>query len=441
MIYILWETFDIAVNFYQGFIVVYFAYAYLGDKQQRGFYKSSGCIFGIVIATAISIMNHIIIFEHLYAVLYSLIIFLYCCTCLKGSLLKKIFASVLPNLIMGLSSALIANIAAILFGVDLYSILSVNNIERFISMLAVQLLILYCVTISIRLLKNNEETDDGLVKSEWLLITSVLAISVVIVALLNLSSLNPISHKSKVFTVIVFCGIIMINTVVCYLAVDLEKKNKAVRENEILKVQQEYSKQYVDNVNTEYDVIRKLRHDYKSDCTAIYTLLADGNIEKAMKHIEENVDSLSEAEILINTNDDVVNAVVNSKLSAAKSFGIEVTCLSVKTISGIDDFDLCRLLSNMLENAVTACMSSKRTDRQIYIKISSDECKYVFCIKNTIDESVLEKNPKLKSTKVQVQKHGYGTRIIRDISKKYSGRCDFYEENGKFCCHVILKIN
>lgn len=74
---ILWEVFEIAVNFFQGFVLVYFPYSYLGDKQKRKFYKSQGIVYSIILAAAISIMNRITIFEHFYALLYVAIIFLY----------------------------------------------------------------------------------------------------------------------------------------------------------------------------------------------------------------------------------------------------------------------------------------------------------------------------------------------------------------------------
>ena len=73
----LWETFEISVNFLQGFILAFFPYSYLEDKKNRKFYKSPGIIYTIIIASAISIMNRITMFEHFYALIYVIIIFIY----------------------------------------------------------------------------------------------------------------------------------------------------------------------------------------------------------------------------------------------------------------------------------------------------------------------------------------------------------------------------
>lgn len=60
-------------------------------------------------------------------------------------------------------------------------------------------------------------------------------------------------------------------------------------------------------------------------------------------------------------------------------------------------------------------------------------------MKNTIGHSVLEGNPELNTTKKDKIIHGFGTKIINDIAKKYNGAFDYYEENGYFICSIILK--
>jgi hypothetical protein len=321
---------------------------------------------------------------------------------------------VFPVLIVAILSALISNFTSFLFETSLYDICSKETIDRFITIIAVQLMIIYVIVISLRMLKKNETGKNALAVAEWMLISSVLVISIIIGAFLEMLSLEGISHGSRRYLVFSLAGIILINVVVCYLVVDLEKKNMAMCENELLHLQQEYNKQYVKNADTEYDLIRKMRHDFRDNYSALYTLLADGNVQSAKQHIEKHLDNLVKTETFVRTENDIVNAVINSKLSAARSFGIEATCLSISDFHEIDDIDLCRLLSNMLENAITACNSSQREVKQIYLKISSDEYKYIFNLKNTIDASVLKKNPTLKTTKKEkILLSEYGVNLIR----------------------------
>lgn len=436
---ILWEVFEISVNFFQGFILVFFPYSYLGDKQNRKFYKSQGIAYSIILASAISVMNRVTAFEHFYALIYVAITFLYTYIHLNGSLLKKIFAAIFPSLVMAAISVLTTNLFSVLFNISPEQVLTNDSVERCFAVIATQFLIICVIILSLKIIKRSDNKNFDLAAAEWILISVVLAISIVICAFLNFASFEILSPNGRIYIVIAFMGIILINAVVCYLVVDLGKKNAAVRENEILKLQREYNNQYIKNANTEYDLIKKLRHDFKDSYSVIYTLLSEGKSDKAMEHIKNNIDILSQTEIFVRTNNDIVNAVVNAQMSTAKSFGIDATCLSVMDFDGIDDVDLCRLLSNMFENAVTACVNSKRNKKQIYMKITSDENNYTFNLKNTIDSSVLTNNKNLHTTKNMNGEHGYGTKIIRDIAVKYNGRCDFYEEDDLFCCNVILK--
>ncbi len=86
---IIWEIFEIAVNFFQGFILVFFPYSCLGDKQNRKFYKSQGIVYSIILAATISIMNRLTVFEHFYALIYVSLIFIYSLRYLNGTALKK----------------------------------------------------------------------------------------------------------------------------------------------------------------------------------------------------------------------------------------------------------------------------------------------------------------------------------------------------------------
>lgn len=85
----LWDLFEITVNFFQGFIMIFFAHSYLGDKNDKIFLKSSGVLYGIALAATISILDYYTVFESFYAFLYIVIIFAYSALGLKGTWLKK----------------------------------------------------------------------------------------------------------------------------------------------------------------------------------------------------------------------------------------------------------------------------------------------------------------------------------------------------------------
>lgn len=433
---VLWTIFEVLINVFQGFIFCYYSYRYMNNKGIKPFIFSIGSVFSLILAATITFFNFITIFEHFWALLYCLIVFIYAMIGLKGALIDKLFSSLFAILLMIISAAFITNFYSALFGISLEDILSHKGVPRFLAVISAQLFMVYLLMISLKILKKDEKSEFK--RRESMLIIIVLLISIVVSAFLNFISLKSLPSEGHYLIVLAFLGILIINITVFILVSDLSMMNNKIREAELLKLKNEYNQQYISDANTQYEVIQKLRHDFKDNMSVLYQLINDGKSDKAISYIGNYIDKLNETETIIKTNNEIVNAVVNSKLSVAKMYGINVICMCVLNFSGINDVDLCSLLSNMLENAVTACKQCTKPSKRIYINITSDEYKYIFCIKNTIQESVLQDNPDLMTTKRNKEGHGIGIKIIKDIAAKYNGNVDYYEENDEFCCNVFL---
>jgi sensor histidine kinase regulating citrate/malate metabolism len=208
----------------------------------------------------------------------------------------------------------------------------------------------------------------------------------------------------------------------------------------ILSVKEHYMEQYINNANTQYEMIRKIRHDLKDQLSTVYELLSNDKIKETMEFIEQSNSIVKTTLTFVQTNNPIANAIINSKLSSAYTLGIKVSCITVNDFVGINELDLCDLLSNTLENAITACESlSPDSNKYISLEISKENNIYTFMIKNSLDKSVISQNPTLKTTKKDRVNHGLGISIIRDIVNKYNGRYDYYEINNTFCCSIILK--
>ena len=438
MKYILWSVFEIIINIFQGFATCYYTYKYMNNNGKfKNFLQSRSLIFVVLMSVSITVVNYITIFEHFGLLIYVMILFIYAMKELHGKLIEKIFSAVLPILIIIISSAFISNFYASLFRIKLDVILSQNNFPRFIALISTQFVMVYLLMISLKILKKKE--NNSLNIRECMLIGIILLISIAVSTFLNIISFRNPTLIGHDLIVLAFLGLLIINITVFYLVVDLSKINITVRENEALKIKNEYSQQYISSANTQFDVIKKLRHDFKDNMSLIYELIQKGNSNKAISYMNKYFKELSSTENFIKTNNEIVNAVVNSKLSVAKSYGINIICMCISDFNGINDMDLCSLLSNLLENAITACKSCDKDSKRIYINISSDKYRYVFSVKNTIQNSVLQSNPNLITTKDNKVEHGLGVKIIKGIALKYNGKVDFYEENDEFCCNVILK--
>ncbi len=437
---LMWEFTEIAVNFFQSFICIYFAYFYLGtSKDRQTIILQSGCYF-IALGFTISLMNHYLIFEHIFSIIYLAIIIIYAMTNLDGSISKKIFASVFPLMMCFGISAIVLNFMAMIFRVDVYTLITVDDSNRLITIILVQLVILYFTILSRKLFKNNRKQNIELTVTEWIFISVMLIVSTIIVICLNAISLETTSRTTMLYTVIALVCVVFINIFVCLLITTLGKKNNLLLQNQVYKLEKQYLHDYIESINFRQEITSKLRHDFSDNFTIVHTLLKDQKTQEAIVHIENNLQEIARSDSFVNTNNYVVNAIINSKLSKAKSLGVEVSCLSINNFSWISDMDLSRLLGNLLENGTCACELAIESNKKssLHIKIIEDDYKYIFSVKNTIHSSVLKDNPSLATTKSDKNNHGYGIKIIKEIAEKYNGQVDFYEQDDFFYCNVML---
>ena len=305
---VLWMLFEITINIYQAFAIVLFMYTVLGDKRSREFLFSPAPMYAISIATMITLDNyvsvlipnggHMIIFQHSFTLVYMSIAVIYAVVCLKGSLINKMLYSILSLIVPILAAALGSNIASAVSEFDLQGIMIIPSGVRFISVIAVQLIVFYLYFLIIKIIRSFKVQDESLQKIEWALIFSILLISIFACMLLSVISSSLSSDTHKIFAAIIFTILIAINIIVCYLLVALGKKNEIAREVETLRLAQEYNQQYVNSATAEYDTIRKLQHDFKNNYYTVHTLIKEGNAQAALDHIEGNLELLESFAVL-----------------------------------------------------------------------------------------------------------------------------------------------
>ena len=231
-------------------------------------------------------------------------------------------------------------------------------------------------------------------------------------------------------------GLFTLNIICLYITISLNRSNRVAEELKLKEQQQKHDVQYAETVRGQYEEIRNIRHDIKQHLSVISGLQLDGKYDEAQKYISEITSNIAKIEMFMDVGSDFVNAILNSKLSIAKSKGMEVLCSSSSNVNGIDEYDLCNIIGNILDNAIEG---AEKTDNAIVeVSIASDKYKLTIKVSNSIAESVLHENPALKTSKPQHAIHGFGTKSIKTISEKYNGNTDFYEDGLTFICRVEL---
>ncbi len=198
-----------------------------------------------------------------------------------------------------------------------------------------------------------------------------------------------------------------------------------------LEEQAKLNYKYYEELQTNTDKMRKYRHDTNNIIQSIYSILEnpdDNSTEQAMeltKTLEDEINSINLNRYCSHT---IVNAVLAdkenmlAKVNAKCRFSVNIP----QDIS-ISGFDLCRVFSNILDNAYEAC--SDLSDSKI-----------------TLDASIIDGylyiklcNPFEKKEKPTDSERGNGLEIIKQITDKYNGETIVTVENGIFETLVTLK--
>ncbi len=221
---------------------------------------------------------------------------------------------------------------------------------------------------------------------------------------------------------------------------------KYVAENVDLKQQMEeiqhdyeLQKDMADEIMKMREQSRALKHDMKNHTLVILSYLEKNQIEEAKQYTSEILDKLNAMYTYISVGNSLLNFIINSKLSKAKELEIEIKAeIENLSFSYVDSIDFSSLLGNILDNAMDAAVNSE--SKKLGVIIAHKKGFDTIAVKNSIDWSVLDRNPELRTSKTEPD-HGLGVRQIRAIVEKYGGELDIYEEQGMFCVFVVFQGN
>ena len=241
--------------------------------------------------------------------------------------------------------------------------------------------------------------------------------------------------KGLVFLTLLSLGLSVIGiAVLVYYISELEHKQQETQFS-LQKLEMEQSNyQQLNNVSKE---IKIMKHDLKHDYVLIENYLKEKEYLKIMKIVESRMQEVQEVTTTINSNNNIINAIINYKMMIANSKNIKINYeINVSSKEYMKDYHLNELLSNLLDNAIDNC---SKNDPKIEVFIEEDVFLYLEVI-NKINDSVLNKNPDLRTSKLGGN-HGHGIKSVKRIVNEYRGSVKFFEKDNKFHASIIIPLN
>ncbi len=185
------------------------------------------------------------------------------------------------------------------------------------------------------------------------------------------------------------------------------------------------NKQYAEKSKALYDNAASFRHDFKNHLLVIAGLIDKKEYEKAKIYTENLYGQSSIMSFRYSTGRPVVDILIEEKLP--QDDDINIICdLKIPSDFEIDDIDLCIIISNALDNALSACK-----------KVSSDKFIYIYG-RRTANMLLIEFE---NSYDGKAFSEGTGLANIRAAANKYNGKAFIKADNNRFDLKILFNIS
>lgn len=438
MMNIAWNLFELAVNVWESGLIMAFVFRFLDAPPREAENRWKFVLGWAGYFAIVSVMNHITVYEGLAGFVYVAYLFLFSLI-LEGSLLKKLMASAMTLACVILISSTVTNTVSVLADVPLEIIYTTGNFYRLLSILAVQLMLVYCFQMLVKIFQRN-----GVIfqKTEWLVIISVLVLSLLVMVFLHILAMEAhLADAQARLLVLANLCIIAMNLLLFYLVNRLSLNNHRIRtmqEQQQLLLRENH---YAESIQQQADTLQRMRHDWKQHLSVVQTMLKGGETERALAYLQtyqEHEITAVLTGLQVNSNNRYLDALLHVKFTMAKECNIQVECNCQAEFECYSDVKLCNLIGNLMDNAIEACQRIEEGRRYIRLTIRGNSERMIIETANTVNAPVTETNPHMETNKYNGTTHGYGMQTIRSIARQYNGDLDYYDQDGIFHMQVVL---
>lgn len=231
----------------------------------------------------------------------------------------------------------------------------------------------------------------------------------------------------------------MMNFFAFYLLEDIVKKGEASREMEIFELQGREQLEMYNALNDNFEKQRAENHEFQNHIMCIRSLVENGEYDSLKEYINE-ISRLEQAVVnVIDTNNAIVNAVINTKYHEANSKHI-VFVFKINDLSGlkISDKDIVVLLSNLLNNAIEACEKCEG-NRVIKLKFMVEGGMTILSVRNTFSHPLVRQGDDFLTTKdYERTSHGVGIRNVIKVVNKYDGTYVIKDSDNEFYFSIMF---
>lgn len=432
-------VFELGVNLFQSFMFIGFFYLFFEPKYEK---VRNIILFFVFVILNFAMLTYFTYFPPFHILIDSLIVIcvfeLYVLLCLKGNTILKMVMPFIAFLINTIISYGFINLTSFLSGMTFENIVLKSSVYRYVLVILVNIVnsVVFLILIKIKQKEYNLKNMSNLF--------AFIGIPILAMAIIYLTTYILILTKYQTnilpYIITICVSMVVIAAIVWYMISKISKDNNIKTELKLSELRADMYEKNTLSSNKQIEEMSKIKHDTSNQISSIDQLIINKNYDEAHNVCIELIERMKAVYTPINTNNPVLNAVINVEMEKAKKNGISFkTEINDEMIEFKNNTDLISLIGNMCDNAIEYLSKCPENLKYMELSVTRHNDYYIISCKNRIDSSILSDNPDLKTSKPDEVNHGKGLLIIKDVVNKYNGNVSFQENSGWFIINVILE--
>lgn len=299
-----------------------------------------------------------------------------------------------------------------------------------------KLLLIYIVTI-IKTVKLKVNVNNKQYKYIFFSIILNLLSAILIFATIYKTTQSITNFALDFVIALISSSILILNIFFMWLIIRVSKDSNLRAENKCIKENIQLQHQYYLNMQESQMKVKKLYHDMKNHMICIE------NIYGKNEYVESINNQLKECNSIFNTNNMILDIILNDKKRICESKGIDLIAnINFKECNFIDSADVCSIFSNMIDNAIEACenIEDNSISKKINIKGTIVKSLYIIKCENPKNNIIKLKSGKILTNKKDKFLHGIGISSMKNSIEKYNGNLEVNDLNTRFLINICIPL-
>lgn len=183
--------------------------------------------------------------------------------------------------------------------------------------------------------------------------------------------------------------------------------------------------------------IRAMRHDMRNNVQVLMLLLANKEYDKMQEYLDEMSGGLEGTNVSSHTGDVIADAIIAEKKKRAESCGLKIEVDGTITGVEISPVNMCKMLGNLLDNAIEAASNPglkdlSPEDKVIDLQFKHTDNFFMISVTNPCVEHPKIKDGKIVTSKSDKKNHGFGITNIRNAAENCGGELSVSCEEKPF---------